>query len=70
MGSLQEAEIKVLQDKLKQSEQKSAEFRNQCQSLRQELKVTQKVDKQTHQVICKVDMTVGQAKVSCITFQI
>ena len=43
-GSLQETEIKTLQDKLKQSEQKSAEFRNQCQSLRQELKVAQKVD--------------------------
>ena len=43
LGSTNEAEVKILQDKLKQSEQKAAEFRNQCQSLRQELKVAQKV---------------------------
>ena len=45
LGSHQEAEMKTLQDKLKQSEQKLAEVRNQCQSLRQELKVAQKVDR-------------------------
>ncbi|XP_064617596.1 coiled-coil domain-containing protein 13-like [Liolophura sinensis] len=38
-----EAEAKVLQDKLRQAEAKVTEFRNQCLTLRQELKVAQKV---------------------------
>ncbi|XP_005095112.1 coiled-coil domain-containing protein 13 [Aplysia californica] len=36
-------DVKALQDKLKQSECRLTDFRNQCQQLRQELKVAQKV---------------------------
>jgi len=36
-------EVKVLQEKLKQAELKSAEHRNQVSSLKNELKVMQKV---------------------------
>ena len=36
-------ELRTCQEKLKQSEIKQAEFRNQCASLKQELKVAQKV---------------------------
>ena len=39
----QELEMKTLQDKIKTTEQRLTETRNQCQSLRQELKMAQKV---------------------------
>lgn len=38
-----EADTKSLQEKVKQLELKLAEYRNQCQSLRQEIKLAQKV---------------------------
>ena len=37
-------DVKALQDRLKQSEARVTDFRNQCQSLRQELKVANKVN--------------------------
>lgn len=36
-------DVKALQDRLKQSETRATDFRNQCQSLRQELKIAHKV---------------------------
>ncbi|KAI8767448.1 coiled-coil domain-containing protein 13 [Biomphalaria glabrata] len=36
-------DVKALQDRLKQTESRLTDFRNQCQSLRQELKIAQKV---------------------------
>lgn len=38
-----EVDVKALQDKLKQTETKMAEFRNQCQMLKQDIKVAHKV---------------------------
>ncbi|XP_076437318.1 coiled-coil domain-containing protein 13-like [Babylonia areolata] len=38
-----EVDVKALQDKLKTTESKMADFRNQCQMLKQEVKVAQKV---------------------------
>ena len=38
-----EVDVKALQDKLKQTETKMAEWRNQCQMLKQEIKVSHKV---------------------------
>jgi hypothetical protein len=35
--------VKALQDKLKQTESKMAEYRNQCMMLKQEIKIAQKV---------------------------
>lgn len=36
-------DVKALQDRLKQSESRLTDYRNQCQQLRQELKVANKV---------------------------
>lgn len=36
-------DVKGLQDKLKQTESKLADYRNQCQALKQELKIQHKV---------------------------
>lgn len=36
-------DVKLLQERLKQSEARATDFRNQCLSLRQELKVAHKV---------------------------
>ena len=41
----QTADMKALQDKFRITEQRLSETRNQCQSLRQELKMAQKVSK-------------------------
>ena len=49
-----ESNLKVAHEKLKQSELKVVEQRNQCQSLRQELKVANKVHHLTGCIIDKV----------------
>ncbi len=41
--SIDAVDLKALQDKLKHTESKLADYRNQCQALKQEIKISNKV---------------------------